>query len=174
MTGPTPSAGAPFAAPPWGSPQDHQPAPLADAERVWTIMGSTKRTGAWEVPARLVLSVAMGDVRIDLREARFAARNTEIEVRGLMGDVKIIAPDTMRVRVTGSPIMAEFRQREGGETAEPPPDAPQLLVTGSMAMGDVTVWRTGDPVGSGTFGVDGLAGIRQRRRERRRSRRHQT
>lgn len=153
---------------PYAVPQDAAHVPM---EQVWTVVSSLKRTGAWRVPAHLAVSVAMGDARLDLREAELSSPLTTIEVRGFMGDVKIIVPDRLRVECTGSAFVGEFEHKESGVTAAAPADSPLVRVIGGMLLGEVTVYRTAAAVGEGAFSVDGLAGVRARRRLRRLRRR---
>lgn len=175
---PTPSASPPAATgpapahpafPAGGYPQD---APSdAGSERIWTIMSETKRRGDWRIPSRLVLPVALGDVYLDLREAQLTAPTTIIEVQGLMGEVKVVVPDSVRVECSGSAIMGEFGDLEAGTAGPPPPTAPVVRVVGAMIMGQVRVFRTSAPVGTGPFAIDGMAGWKHERRARRERRR---
>lgn len=135
-------------------------------QRTWTVFSQTVWDGTWLVPQRLVVSVACGEVRLDLRQAQFTATETEIEVLGLMGEVKIVVPETHRVECRGSAILGEFRAKESGAPEPAAAEAPVLWVTGSMALGEVTVYRTDAAPGEGAFGVDGMRGWRHRRRLR--------
>ncbi len=171
-----PTSPAAAAQPPAPSPVSQPPASLQDAtqvamEQVWTVLSSTKRQGTWRVPAHLLFTVGMGEVRLDLRGAELGSAVTTIEVRGIMGDVKIIVPDTMRVECTGSAVLGEFGQRESGPTAPAGPGAPLVRVIGAMVLGEVKVYRTAAVIGEGAFAIDGLPGMRARRRARRHQRR---
>ena len=143
------------------------------SDHCWTIMSETRRVGLWQVPTRFSASVLMGSVRIDLREAELTGPVTTIEVRGLMGEAKIIVPQTCRVECLGSPIMGEFTLKEHGSTDYLPADAPLVRVTGSIVMGSVEVFRTGAAVGEGSYAVDGFTGWNNRRAQRREQRRQQ-
>lgn len=139
----------------------------AEPQRIWTVLSETKRRGAWQVPERLVLPVVMGDVLVDLREATLTAPVTTLEVQGLMGEVKIVVPDGVRVECTGSPIMGEFEERSDAGLAQPTPGAPLVRVVGAMIMGQVRVFRTAAAVGTGAYAIDGMTGWKHRRRQRR-------
>ncbi len=153
-------------------PQPHpQDATGPEVSRVWTIVSSTKRRGEWVVPERLVLPVAVGDVYLDLRQARLTAPTTTIEIAGLMGEVKVIVPDTVRVECGGSAIMGEFHDVLSGSPAPSDPSAALVRVVGAMIMGQVRVFRTADPVGEAGYSIDGIAGWRAQRRRRRNLRR---
>lgn len=147
------------------------PATTADGfERDWKILSSGKRIGTWQVPSHLAVNVALGDYRIDLREAQLTSAVTTIDVTGLLGDVKVIVPIGYRVECTGAAIAAEF-EIKGDAPATTDPSAPLIRVKGAMVLGDVSVHRTADPVGQGSFSVDGLSGVSARRRQRREQRR---
>jgi hypothetical protein len=72
-------------------PADHLPAP-ADVLRIRTIMGSTKRAGAWTVPFRLELKVVLGELVIDLRDAIFWSDVLDIELDAALANVTLIVP----------------------------------------------------------------------------------
>ena len=72
-------------------PEDHLPAP-ADVIRIRTIMGSTKRAGAWTVPFRLELKVVLGELVIDLRDAIFWSDVLDIDLDAVLSNVTLIVP----------------------------------------------------------------------------------
>jgi hypothetical protein len=152
---------------PTAAPHTPQDATSAVGDRVWTILSNTKRRGDWVVPERLVLPVAMGDVYIDLRQARLTAQTTTIEVQGLMGEVKIVVPDTVRVECSGSAIMGEFHDVPSVSPAPSGLSGAVVRVVGAMIMGQVRVFRTAEPVGEAGYSIDGLAGWRAQRRRHR-------
>lgn len=165
--GSDPAAPLPPARPTYpATPTTVGPQDTIGVDRIWTVLSSTKRRGDWVVPARLVLPVALGDVVVDLREARLSASTTTVEVQGLMGDVKVIVPDAVRVECSGSAIMGEFTDVPSEASVAPGPGAPVVRVVGAMIMGQVRVFRTADPVGGGRYAIDGMAGWRAQRRRR--------
>ena len=164
---PSPWPDPPAAVTPIGSNAGVAQLPPAQTH-TWTVMSSAKRTGWWRVPERFGTSVAMGEMRLDLREAELSGPVTTIEVHGLLGEVKIIVPDTCRVECTGSPILGDFESKDVDAAPDPGPAAPLIRVTGSMLLGSVTVYRTAAAVGQGAYVIDGLKGARSRRERRRR------
>ena len=78
-------------------PGDPLPAP-ADVIRIRTIMGSTRRAGAWTVPFRLELKVLLGELVIDLRDAIFWSDvlDIELDVRARMPEALAEEPDGCR------------------------------------------------------------------------------
>ena len=97
--------------------------------------------GAWEVgPVHTAVSLMAG-VDLDLRLARFTARETVIRAYTIMGGVDVLVNATTRVVVDGVGIMGGFDQGRDRVPAELGPDSPIVRVTGFALMGGVTVSR---------------------------------
>ena len=107
-----------------------------DTETITAIMGAAVRKGTWE-PAELVQVISiMGGVELDFRDAVMCDGVTEVEIRTIMGGVKIIVPDDIDVETEGMGIMGGFEHL--GHTSGDP-DAPLLRITGFAIMGGVEV-----------------------------------
>ncbi|MFW6641725.1 DUF1707 SHOCT-like domain-containing protein [Nocardiopsis algeriensis] len=102
------------------------------------VMGGADRSGSWIVPPVFSAAAVMGGIELDLREARFAQRETTVWVLCVMGGVSITAPDDIQVRVHGLPIMGGFGVR-GAPPSVMDPDAPIVHVRGIAVMGGVDV-----------------------------------
>ncbi len=102
------------------------------------VMGGADRSGNWIVPKRFVSLAMMGGAEIDLREARFTARETTIWVGAVMGGLGIVVPDDIQVRVHGLPIMGGFGI-DGNTPSVVDPDAPIVHIRGLAMMGGVVV-----------------------------------
>ena len=70
----------------------YQPVEPAEVLRIRTVLGSTKRAGAWTVPLRLELKVVLGEVVIDLRDAVFWSDVLDIDVNATLANVTLIVP----------------------------------------------------------------------------------
>jgi Domain of unknown function (DUF1707)/Cell wall-active antibiotics response 4TMS YvqF len=103
---------------------------------IFTVMGGHERTGSWIVPRQLKVVVVMGGAEIDLRDARFGAGVTEIEIFVLMGGVNIIVPPGIRVESLGAAFMGGFELKAGDATALTPTH-PVLRLGGLAIMGGV-------------------------------------
>jgi hypothetical protein len=68
------------------------PVEPADLLRIKTVMGSSKRAGSWTVPLRLELTVVLGELTIDLRDAAFCSDVLDIHVSVLLGSLTLIVP----------------------------------------------------------------------------------
>jgi Domain of unknown function (DUF1707) len=109
------------------------------------IMGSTSRTGVWEVGPSHTAVTIMGNVDIDLRSARFTSRETVIRVFAFWGAVNVYVNARTRLVVDGVGIMGAFDQARDKVDAEIGPDSPVVRVTGASLMAGVTVQRRSMP-----------------------------
>ncbi|GAB3579531.1 DUF1707 domain-containing protein [Amycolatopsis endophytica] len=107
------------------------------------VMSGAQRKGPWTVPPQHTSFAFWGGVEMDLRNARFAERNTTITAVAIMGGIDIVVPDDIIVEVTGFGFMGAFESQERGEVSPepPPPGAPVVKVTGFAFWGGVTVTR---------------------------------
>ena len=109
------------------------------------IMSECKRQGVWSVPEHHSAFALLGSVVIDLRQAQFAAHDTQINASTIMGEVKIIVPAHVNVVIDGTPIMGEFGQGKDKTPVDVGPDSPTVRVRGMALMGSVTVQRQPAP-----------------------------
>lgn len=137
------------AAPAVPTPGDFRsPRPIYGADRIVSqpptsstaiaVMGGADRSGSWVVPENFVAFALMGGVELDLREARFTARETTIWTYTVMGGIEITVPDDVQVRVHGLPVMGGFGVG-GGTPSVVDPGAPIVHVRGIAVMGGVGV-----------------------------------
>jgi hypothetical protein len=103
---------------------------------IFSVMGGHERTGSWIVPRQLKIVVLMGGAEIDLRDARFGAGVTEIEVFVMMGGVGLIVPPGVRVESMGAAFMGGFELKAGDATALSPAN-PVIRLSGLAIMGGV-------------------------------------
>lgn len=122
---------------------------LPEEGRIVSIMAQTKRTGLWQPPRFLDLWCLMSETQLDLTQAQLQPGVTEIDVRALMAQVKIIVPPGVRVVCQPSAIMAEVSD----ETSNPPPvgsGAPVVRITGPVIMSELKVFvRTREQLTAG-------------------------
>lgn len=163
----------PAAAPTAGDPQPVAPAGGTPTS-LWSVLGEVKRTGKWEVPERLSVHLALGETRLDLRDAILTAPVTTIDILGTLGEVKVIVPDSWRIECSGSGVLGTYQVKDVDAAVPPAPDAPLLRFSGAILLGEVTIYRTHAAAGTGAFSIDGLAGVRAWREQarQRRRRRH--
>jgi hypothetical protein len=105
---------------------------LVPAQRLRVVMGSIERTGTWAVPQQLTARVVMGNLLLDLREARLGAATT-LEVDITMGNLEIIVPPGVEVEVSASSLLGNIDERteRGASTG------PILRVVGRVKLGNL-------------------------------------
>jgi hypothetical protein len=111
----------------------------------FAVMSDCSRRGVLEVPAKHNVFTLKGGVTLDLREARFAARETTIEAYAIMAGVDIVVNPWTRVLVEGVGIMGDFSEARSKVEAELTPDSPVVRVRGLALMAGVSVKRKGMP-----------------------------
>lgn len=103
----------------------------------FALIGNVERTGSWVLPRMHVSFCYLGNVVLDLRQARFASQHATISVLALLGSVRIVVPSDLAVRVSGVGVVGGFR----GAAAEGVPEGPSLHVTGLALWSEVAVVR---------------------------------
>lgn len=101
------------------------------------VLGSVERSGGWVVPLLHASFCYLGNVRLDLRESRFARRRSTITAVSLLGSVRVVVPRDATVRAGGLGIVGNF----SGPSAQGPDTAPEIRVTGLALWGEVVVIR---------------------------------
>ncbi|MEU0739915.1 DUF1707 domain-containing protein [Streptomyces sp. NPDC006134] len=103
------------------------------------VLSGFQRKGRWTVPKRFNCFAFWGGGEIDLREARFADREVEINCIAVMGGVEVIVPPGVEVVVRGMGVMGGFDHDEDGVPGDP--GAPRVVLTGFAFWGGVGVER---------------------------------
>lgn len=104
---------------------------------VVTVLNRVDRTGVWDLPAHFRVFACVGDVRLDLRRARFLPGTSEIHVLAVVGQVFITVPHGVRVECNYFPVRRVSK-------AVPRDDAPCVRIVGLSLIGQVRV-RIVDP-----------------------------
>ncbi|MFI9585118.1 DUF1707 domain-containing protein [Streptomyces sp. NPDC052236] len=106
----------------------------------FAFWGGFGRKGTWTVGRRFTAFTLMGGGEVDLREARFEDRVTEIRCFVLMGGIHVVVPPELNVEVRGIGLMGGFGEQSDGES-DPDPSAPRVIISGFALMGGVGVER---------------------------------
>lgn len=145
ITADLPVAGQAHAVRPAPRPAAGPVVPATSHATSFSIMGDCTRRGVWEVPAKHNAFTMMGAITLDLREARFTARETVIEAYAIMAGVEIIVNPQTHVIVEGVGIMGAFNEARSKVTPEIGPDSPVVRVKGLALMAGVDVKRKAMP-----------------------------
>ncbi|MFI0372574.1 DUF1707 domain-containing protein [Actinomadura sp. 1N219] len=113
------------------------PAPLQVKRKFSAIMGDCKERIVGRIDGPLEAVSVMGDVELDLRGAQVPAGEVSVTAHAVMGDIKIIVPDGVRVEVTGHNFLGARKVA----VRDPLPGArvPVVHVTAHAVMGDVKI-----------------------------------
>ncbi len=147
---------------------DLVPVALVPAARVRIVMGSVERTGVWTVPQHLDARVVLGNLVLDLRDARLASGVTTIDVNVTMGSVEVIVPPWVSVEADGSSFLGSIELRTEPFTTST--DTPVVRISGRVKLGSLEV-ATLRP---GETHRDARWRRRVDRRSKRQSREHRT
>jgi hypothetical protein len=115
---------------------DRPPAPVAGPLHEFRLLGDLRRAGVWLVPAESRWQTLLGNVVLDLRQARVTAHEVTIEARVGLGDIVLLVPEGVAVEVRARPLVGKVSQHAGHDA---PPGAPRVVLTGGTVMGDVRV-----------------------------------
>ncbi|MFI0407593.1 DUF1707 domain-containing protein [Actinomadura sp. 3N508] len=113
------------------------PAPLQVKRKFSAFMGDCKERIVGRIDGPLEAISVMGDVELDLRGAQVPAGEVSVTAHAVMGDIKIIVPDGVRVEVTGHNFLGARKVA----VRDPLPGArvPVVHVTAHAVMGDVKI-----------------------------------
>ncbi len=117
----------------------HTVVPASDVREragVLSVFSSQSRQGEWTVPRELRVAAVLGNVELDLRDARIADGETHIHIFTLLGSVELLFPPGVRVE-TDIDGLASNLEVAMDTTVPLPPDAPTIRVTGSMYFASV-------------------------------------
>jgi hypothetical protein len=133
--------------PPAVPPRPSHPAPVPGPSysSSLSVMGDCTRRGIWQVPERHTAFSMMGSVTIDLREARFSARETVIDAYAIMAGIDIVVNAWTQVVVEGVGIMGDFSESRPKVAPDLRPDSPVVRVRGMALMAGVNVQRKAMP-----------------------------
>ena len=102
------------------------------------VLGGFETKGTWVLPRHLKVIAVLGGGSIDLREARFGAGVSEIDVTAARGGVVIVVPPGVRLEVLGSGVLGGFSVGASDASAFDP-QAPVLRVRGIAILGGVDI-----------------------------------
>ena len=125
-------------------PQPRPPGPLPQAVRhdaTVAVLGGASRKGLWEVGERHTAFAFCAGIDLDLREARFTARETVIYANAIWAGIDVIVNEATHVIVDGIGIMGGFDHARDKVAPRLGPDSPVVRVKGVALMAGVTVQR---------------------------------
>jgi hypothetical protein len=106
-------------------------------KHMMVVQGGAELRPSGDEISDAVVSVMMGGLLLDLRQAQLTTRPARLDVLSIMGGVELVVPEDWRVRIDVETTMAGVRdQRTGRMDAERPPD---LIVSGRVVMSGLEI-----------------------------------
>jgi hypothetical protein len=115
-----------------------RPVPASPAKQ-WLVgvLSNERLTGRWTAPPRLTAVAVLGDVIIDLRDAKVRGEQLSIQATALVGDVYVLIPPGATVQMSGVAVLGHKK------FAVEPPEytlaVPVVRVSAVAILGDVIV-----------------------------------
>lgn len=103
---------------------------------VQALLSSATHRGKWRVPSRVVVNATLGNVELDLVEADIPA-DVDIEVKVLLGSVRIVVPAGLAVEMSGRAVLGSFDNLTQAPSSKR--DVRRVRVSGSCLLGSVEV-----------------------------------
>jgi hypothetical protein len=95
-----------------------------------------KRNGVWIMPADSRFHSWLGNIQLDLRQARISEPEIRIHAWALFGTVDVLVPEGVEVDVQASSKLGQVKQETGPATVA---GAPRVVLTGGSVFGVVRV-----------------------------------
>ncbi|HEU5003423.1 MAG TPA: DUF1707 domain-containing protein [Actinomycetota bacterium] len=118
-------------------PPGYTPPPPSGKRWHLGVVGSTRRTGRWRVPAESWWTSVMGGCRLDLTRATFESAVTTINIVAAMGGVEVRVPKGFEIDMQGTALLGGRHLRLEGPP--PPPGAPVIRLRVMSCLGGVKV-----------------------------------
>jgi DUF1707 SHOCT-like domain len=105
-------------------------------ENIINILGGTKRSGTWSVPAEIRIFSFLGGATLDFSEASFTATTTRIRAFSLLGGTDIYVPENVNTVSKAFCLLGGVDDSAGLSND---PAAPTIVIEGLVVLGGVKV-----------------------------------
>jgi hypothetical protein len=109
-----------------------------ETDRITAFLSRATRKGVWRPARRVDVWSIMAETRLNLTQAVFSPGVTEIRLRGLMTQIKVVVPPGVRVVLQADAFLSEVAD----DTLDPPAigsGAPVVRITGGVVMSELVV-----------------------------------
>jgi hypothetical protein len=107
---------------------------------VVSFLSSNEKEGGWEVPRKFRALAVLGNVELDLRDARIGYGLSTIEAVAVLGNIEITIPPEISIECDGDSLMGSFTLRYNKRTSPSMANGERVIrVSGSAYVGAVTV-----------------------------------
>lgn len=111
---------------------------LRGEDNITCVMGNRNLQGDWLQGDRVNVFAFMGSTRIDLRDTVLPPGRLKLDAFCLMGDIKVVVPEGLPVKMNALPIMANS-QVDRSVDRRVDRNAPWLDIEGLAFMGNIVV-----------------------------------
>lgn len=111
----------------------------ADRVDAFALLGGNEQRATGETFTQASLSAIFGGVTLDLRDTTVADPPARVNVTALFGGVDVIVPREWNVQIDMLPILGAAEDERPRRSPEEGSDRVDLIVTGFVAFGGVTV-----------------------------------
>ncbi len=113
-------------------PTARHPAPSTQ----FSLLGDVEVGGWLAMGQELTVTAVIGDAIVDLSSCSIGPDGVTVNLRGLLGDARVIVPDGARVQVDATVIVGSKRL----ELSPPLEGGPLIRIDGIQAIGDLRVY----------------------------------
>jgi hypothetical protein len=115
-------------------------------ERHVAVLSGVERKGVWVVPRHLRITCFMGGADLDLRRARFSAREVVITINAVLGGADLTVSPRTHVIMEGSAFLGGYSGPDDDDVAPELDENCQIVrLRGFAVMGGVSVSRRPAP-----------------------------
>jgi predicted membrane protein len=100
------------------------------------VLGSTKRSGAWKVPAQVTLRRRFGSAELDFTSAAFESDHVVLDVDMIGGSIELKVPSDMHV---SSELATTIASYEDHRKVNPSDTGRSMTIRGRAVWGSVEV-----------------------------------
>lgn len=111
---------------------------LSDVQQSNVFLSERKLSGSWLHNPKVLATSLLGSQVIDFRDVDLSVGTIYLEVSVVLGEIEIIVPEDLAVRMEASPILGEASVGRSVNTRETEGRA-LLIIKGSILLGSVSV-----------------------------------
>ncbi|GAB1484502.1 hypothetical protein MASR2M78_33200 [Treponema sp.] len=111
---------------------------LADVQQTNVFLSERKLSGSWLYASKVLASCLLGSQVIDFREVDLSRGTIYLEVSVVLGEIQIIVPEDLAVRMEASAILGDATVGRSVATREDECTG-LLIIRGSVLLGSVSV-----------------------------------
>jgi hypothetical protein len=105
-----------------------------------SFLSSNEKDGRWELPRKFRALAVLGNVEVDLRDARIGYGLSTIEAVAVLGNIEITVPPEVAIDCDGDSLLGTFTLRYQKRTSPSTANGDKTVrITGAAYLGAVTV-----------------------------------